>query len=327
MKARATPCQAVSFPSPEKECASNKRVSPPIAVETSPATEDQLKPLPEASRHWLTRRRFLGLSAASAAGVALYAGEISRHELSVEEHTLEMARLPDAFRGMRMVQVSDFHYADFTEPYFIRETVGRINQLRPDLVLMTGDFVSFGPLPIAWARRHAHGCAAILSEIECPLRYASLGNHDYVVGSEFVAGPLRENGIPVLMNAAAALERGGQRIWLAGLGSVCTGDADLARALPRAARNEPVILMAHEPDILPDVASKGVDLMLSGHTHGGQVRLPFLPLFHLPEYGQKYVEGLFRMGSTQLYVNRGIGAVGVPFRFRCPPEITVLTLA
>jgi predicted MPP superfamily phosphohydrolase len=194
------------------------------------------------------------------------------------------------------------------------------------MVLMTGDFVSFGPLPISWARQHAVGCAAILSGIECPLRYASLGNHDYVVGAEYVAGPLRENGIPVVINTAVPLERGSDRLWLAGLGSVCTGDADLARALSATAR-EPVILMAHEPDILPDVARSGVDLMLSGHTHGGQVRLPLLPLFHLPEYGRKYIEGLFRMGRTQLYVNRGIGAVGVPFRFRCPPEITVITLA
>jgi hypothetical protein len=301
-------------------------VSSPIAVETSPATEDHLKSQQEPRRHWLTRRRFLGLSAASAAGLALYAGEISRHELSVEEHTIQIARLPDAFRGMRIVQVSDFHYADFTEPFFVREVVRRINQLRPDMVLMTGDFVSFGPLPISWARRHAVGCAAILSGIECPLRYASLGNHDEIVGADYVAGPLRENSIPVLVNASVPLERRGQRIWLAGLGSACTGNADLKRALPKGTGNEPVILMAHEPDILPDVAGRGVDLMLSGHTHGGQVRLPFLPLFHLPVYGQKYIEGLFRMGDTQLYVNRGIGSVGMPFRFRCPPEITAITL-
>ncbi len=302
-------------------------MNPTIAVETSPATEDQPKALSEPPRRRLTRRRFLGLSAASAAGLALYAGEISRHELSVEEHTLKIARLPDAFHGMRIVQVSDIHYADYSEPFFVREIVRRINQLRPDLVVLTGDFVSFEPMPISFARRHAPGCAAILSGIECPLRYASLGNHDYVVGADYVAGPLRENGIPVLMNASVALERGGQRIWLAGLGSVCTGDDDLARALPRAAPNEPVLLMAHEPDILPDVAAKGVDLMLSGHTHGGQVCIPFLPPFHLPEYGRKYIEGLFRMGPTQLYVNRGIGAVGLPFRFRCPPEITVIALA
>lgn len=298
----------------------------PAAVETPPATEETLDSAPPPSRRWLTRRRFLGLTAASAAGLAFYAGEISRHELSLTEQTIHLANLPDAFRGMRIAQISDIHYADFTEAFFVRDVVQQVNRLRPDMVLMTGDFVSYMPMPISFARKHAPGCAAMLSGIECPLRYASLGNHDYIIGPEYVAAPLRENGIPVLMNKSVALERSGQRIWLAGLGSACTGDADL-NAIPRSENGEPVILMAHEPDILPDVAKHNVDLMLSGHTHGGQVRIPFLPLFHLPEYGQKYIEGRFGMGRTQLYVNRGIGAIGVPFRFRCPPEITVFTLA
>jgi len=269
----------------------------------------------------------MGLSAASAAGMALYAGEISRHELSVEEHTVHLTRLPDAFRGMRIVQVSDFHYAEFTEAWFLREMVRRINQLRADMVVLTGDFVSFGPMPKSWARRWMPACAAILSGIACPLRYASLGNHDYSVGVRYVAAPLREHGIPVLINSSQALERDGQRVWLAGLGSVCEFGADPDRAIPRAVSQEPVILLAHEPDILPDMARYNVDLMLSGHTHGGQVRIPFLPPIHLPPYGHRYVEGWFRSGPTQMYVNRGIGTTGVPFRLRCPPEITVITLA
>ena len=296
----------------------------PIAVESSPTAEDPLDIRPARPR--LTRRSFLGFSAASLAGLGLYAGEISRHELSIEEHTIHLARLPDAFRGLRIVQVSDFHYAEYTEAFFLREMVRQVNRLRPDLVVLTGDFVSFSPLPLSWARRHAAPCAAILSGLECPLRYASLGNHDYVVGADDVAQPLREHGIPVLMNAAVPVERGGQRLWLAGLGSVCTGNADLDRAIPPAASREPVILLAHEPDILPEVARHPVDLMLSGHTHGGQVRFPFVPPLFLPDNGKVYVEGLFRLGPTQLYVNRGIGAVGLPFRFDCPPEITVLTL-
>ena len=300
-------------------------MNPTIAVETSPATE--APPKLSLPRRRFTRRAFLRLSAASAVGLGLYAGEISRHDLSVEEHTVHLARLPDAFRGMRIVQVSDFHYADYTEAFFLREMVHRINALRPDMVLLTGDFVSYGPLPMSWARRHAVGCAAILSRIECPLRYASLGNHDEIVGARYVAEPLREHGIPVLINEATPLERDGQRLWLAGVGSACSEDAHPDEAIPRAAASEPVILMAHEPDILPEVARYNVDLMLSGHTHGGQVRIPFLPPMHLPEYGRRYVEGSFRLGGTQLYVNRGIGAVGLPFRFRCPPEITVITLA
>lgn len=277
----------------------------------------------------LTRRRFFQLSGAAAAGLALYAGEISRHELSLTQYNVQLPRLPDAFRGMRIVQVSDFHYAEYTESFFLRDVVRRVNQLKPDMVLMTGDFISYGPLPYSFARRRMVECAAIVSGIQCPLRYASLGNHDCMVGAQYVIGPLADHNIPVLDNRAIALERDGQRLWLAGLGSACCNDADPAAAIPKAVASggEAAIVMAHEPDILPEVARYNPDLMLSGHTHGGQVRLPFLPPFQLPDYGKHYVEGWFRQGPTQLYVNRGIGAVGVPFRLNCPPEITEYTLA
>lgn len=279
-------------------------------------------------RH-LTRRSFLTASAASLGGLALYAGEISRHEMSVEEHTIHLTRLPDAFRGMRIVQISDFHLDEFTEAFFLREMVRQVNGLRPDLVVLTGDFISYGPLPYSYARRRAPECASILSEIECPLRYAVEGNHDCIIGARYVTEPLKEHGIPTLTNRAVALERDGQRLWLAGLGSACCDNAHPETAIPRTASsgNEAVIVLAHEPDILPQIARYNADLMLSGHTHGGQVRFPFLPPLKLPELGQIYVEGLFRHGPTQLYVNRGIGAVGLPFRFNCPPEITVLMLA
>lgn len=298
-----------------------------ISLETTPAPTRERSGRPPARR--LTRRAFLGLSAASAVGLGLYATEISRHEIAIEEHTVHLARLADAFRGMRIVQASDFHYVDYTEPWFLREVVRRINTLRPDLVVLTGDFVTLFPHGRSFSRRHAPECAAILSGIECPLRYASLGNHDMYVGARYVINPLKEHGIPLLRNAALPLERDGKRLWLAGVGSACAGDVDLAKAIPQPSSHgsDAVVLMAHEPDILPEVARYNVDLMLSGHTHGGQVRLPFLPPFHLPEYGRNYVEGWFREGSTQMYVNRGIGAVGVPIRFRCPPEITVFTLA
>jgi hypothetical protein len=230
---------------------------------------------------------------------------------------------------MRIVQISDFHYEVFTEPFFLRDMVRRVNRLQPDMVLLTGDFITqvrhFHSMP----RQLMPKCAAILSEITCPLRYASLGNHDEGIGPRYVIGPLEEHGIPVLRNKAIPLERDGQRIWLAGVGSACEHDVHLDTAIPKASLrdNQPLILMAHEPDILPTVARYNVDLMLSGHTHGGQVRIPFLPPLILPPYGQVYVEGLFRHGPTQLYVNRGIGTVELPFRLFCPPEITVFTLA
>jgi predicted MPP superfamily phosphohydrolase len=171
-------------------------------------------------------------------------------------------------------------------------------------------------------------CASILSGIQCPLRYATLGNHDMMVGGRYVYGDLVSQGLPVLRNSAVPLERNGQRLWLVGLGSACARDADPDRAFPDSGvrDREAMIVLAHEPDILPEIARYNPGLMLSGHTHGGQVCIPLLPPAFLPQYGKHYVQGWFRCGSTQLYVNRGIGTIGVPFRVNCPPEITVLTL-
>jgi hypothetical protein len=133
----------------------------------------------------------------------------------------------------------------------------------------------------------------------------------------------------VLANSLVPLERNGQRIWLAGIKDVLEGKPDLDAALPaRKSEHEPVILLAHEPDFADYAVGRQVDLVLSGHTHGGQILLPLLPPLFLPDMGIKYVHGLFRMrDGMQLYVNRGIGAVTLPFRFRCQPEITVITLA
>jgi hypothetical protein len=237
---------------------------------------------------------------------------------------------------MRIAQISDIHYFEWTETFFLHEVVDHINSLKPDMVVLTGDFVTYGP--IRWpsqdahkrfALRHMPACASILGGIQCPLRYATLGNHDMMVGGRYIYGDLENQGLPVLRNKAIPLERNGQHLWLVGLGSACAADADPDRAIPESAvrDKEAMIVLAHEPDILPEIAKYGPGLMLSGHTHGGQVRIPFLPPAFLPEYGKKYVEGWFRYGSTQLYVNRGIGTIGVPLRVNCPPEITLLTLA
>jgi len=161
------------------------------------------------------------------------------------------------------------------------------------------------------------------------LRYAIMGNHDVLVGTDAVTDALVTHGIPVLANSSVPLERDGRRVWLAGIQDALQGRPHLAAALP-AGRNperEPVILLAHEPDFADHAVGHQIALTLSGHTHGGQVRLPLLPPLLLPDMGRKYVKGLFRLrDGMQLYVNRGIGAVNLPFRFRCPPEITVLTL-
>ena len=292
---------------------------PPVLIEAPTTAPSSL----------LTRRAFLGLAGGAAVGMGLYAGEHGRHQLELERRTIGIAGLPEAFAGFRIAQISDVHLAEYTEPWFVERAVHEVNALKPDLVLITGDFICMGPLNRRDSEAYIPMAAQLLSKIECPRRYGVLGNHDWMVNGDMVIEDMGAVGIPILRNANVPLERDGARVWIAGIMDALSWESDVEKSLPtHAAKDkEPVILMAHEPDILPAVARLNqVDLMLSGHTHGGQVRLPLLPPLILPPLGKRYVEGHFRMGRTQLYVNRGIGAVGLPFRFRCPSEVTELTL-
>jgi predicted MPP superfamily phosphohydrolase len=283
----------------------------------------------ETDRKLVTRRNFLRLAAGSAAGMALYAGEISRHELDTVHQTIHLAGLPDSFAGFRIAQISDFHFEEYTEPLFLKEIVHRVNEAKPDLVVLTGDFVSSGPLPHHDSIGMGHRCAELLKRLDCPVRYAILGNHDALVGAQAITEALEGNQIPVLADTYVPLEREGRRIWLAGMKDVLEQRPSLTAALPKARdpRHEPLILLSHEPDFADYALGHDIALTLSGHTHGGQIRIPFVRPLILPDLVRRYVDGLFRLpDGMQLYVNRGIGAVGLPFRFRCPAEITLLSL-
>jgi predicted MPP superfamily phosphohydrolase len=283
----------------------------------------------ETGKRVFSRRNFFRLAAGSAVGMALYAGEISRHELDTVARTIQISGLPESFAGFRIAQISDFHFEEYTESLFLKEVVHRVNEAAPDLVVLTGDFVSSGPLPRRASIGMGHRCAEILSQLACPARYAILGNHDALVGAKAISEALEVNGIPVLADTYVPLEREGGRIWLAGMKDALEQRPRLSEALPKARdpRQEPLILLAHEPDIADYAVGHDIALMLSGHTHGGQIRIPFLPPLVLPDLGRRYLDGLFHLSDgMQLYVNRGIGAVGVPFRFRCPAEITLFTL-
>jgi hypothetical protein len=263
------------------------------------------------------------------AGLALYGGEVERHWIDIVHRDIFIAGLPDQFDGMTIAQLSDIHLDEYTEPFLLREAVDDINRLKPDMVLLTGDYVSYEVLSRKNTLEAAWTCAGMLAKIACPQKYAILGNHDLMVGGDAIAEAIAKNGIPVLRNACLPIERNGARIWLAGLDDPVMGRPDPDRAIPASIRSltrEPVLLMCHAPDFIDTLArhpvSRSVALVLSGHTHGGQVRLPLVGALHLPPGGRKYVEGWFPVGDMQLYVNRGIGSVGVPFRFDCRPEIT-----
>jgi predicted MPP superfamily phosphohydrolase len=277
----------------------------------------------------LTRRNFLIGSGAAAAGLALYSGEIARHELEIVNRPIAINNLPAPFHGYRIVQLSDIHLDEYTEPFFLERIVKNVNTLAPDLVLLTGDFITHGSLTFVAGGHAIRRCAEILTTLTAPLRYAILGNHDVAFNAATVVNALNAHGTPVLVNQYLPIERNGARLWLCGVDDPGTSYPNLDLTIPEKP-DGPVILMAHEPDYADEVVAyprgRLVDLMLSGHSHGGQVRLPFLGPLVLPPMAERYPEGHYRFNQMQLYVNRGIGTVGLPFRLNCPPEITVLTL-
>jgi hypothetical protein len=281
----------------------------------------------------VSRRSFLKGALCGAGGLALYAGEFERHWIEVVHQKIEIRGLAADFEGMTIAQLSDIHLDEFTEPFLLREAIDAINRARPDLVLLTGDYVSAQVLPPKLTDDAAWQCGKMLSSLECKQRYAIFGNHDVWAGERHVGEALTNHGMTVLRNAYVPIERGGSRLWLAGLDDPCDGKPDPDLAIPARIRNvanEPVILMCHAPDYVDVLrmhpAGQAAALVLSGHTHGGQVQLPLLGPLWLPPGGRKYVEGLFHLGTTQLYVNRGIGSVGAPIRFNCRPEITLFKL-
>ena len=275
----------------------------------------------------VTRRGFL--LGAAGTGLALYSGTHGRHEFEIIHRTFAIRNLPDAFVNFRIVQISDIHLEEYTEAWFLEKMVAEVNALAPDLVLLTGDFVSRGPQAETVAWNAAGVCAEILSGLKAPQRFAILGNHDVAVDARRVIQPLEAHGTPVLVDSFYPLERNGDRIFLAGSNSAGTTKPNLNLSVPANPR-APVILMVHEPDYADCVVQHPrfplVDLMLSGHSHGGQIRLPLLGPLVLPPMGKKYIAGHYQFDHMQLYVNRGIGTVGLPFRLNCPAELTHITL-
>jgi uncharacterized protein len=207
-----------------------------------------------------------------------------------------------------------------------------VNSLHPDLIVLTGDFVTVSLFnrnkPDKPAAAMAEPCSLLLRQMQARHGlWAVLGNHDFYSDPDRVTSALSAQGIRVLRNQSAAIEANGARFWLSGVGDVLGEAADLTATLHDVPEDEATVLLAHEPDYADDVAQqRRVDLQLSGHTHGGQVRFPFLPPLYLPDMGKKYVSGLYKVGALTLYTNQGLGTYGLPVRLNCPPEITLLTL-
>lgn len=276
----------------------------------------------------LSRRKFLKALGQVTLGYSLlgagtyrYSTVVETEWLAVERVTVPIKRLKPGLEGFKIVQVSDVHLHPFTQIDFVREAVAMANRLNPDVIVLTGDYVleradSVYELAPALAQLEArHGVFTVL------------GNHDVWLDAGVVQSGLQEAGLPVLNNRGVALGVGREQLFLAGLEDGWSGRPDLRAALADRPAEAPVVLLLHEPDFADAVARDGrVSLQLSGHSHGGQVRLPGLGAPILPAYGRKYDQGLNRVAGMWVYTNRGLGVVGPPVRFNCRPEITEITL-
>ncbi len=246
----------------------------------------------------------------------------------VVRQDIGLPRWPERLNGFTIALLSDFHYDPVFSVHPIKAAAEMVNGLHPDLVVLTGDFVSepwFGPT--AKGAAAAEPCAELLRGIKAPHgSWGVMGNHDASTDPRRVTAALQSAGIQVLLNQATPVESNGARFWLSGVNDVAEGKADLAASLHPIPTGEAVVLLAHEPDFADYVARHPVDLQLSGHSHGGQIRLPFVPPLYLPMLGRKYIWGRYQIGNLTLYTNPGLGTIRIPARLNCPPEITLLTL-
>jgi uncharacterized protein len=247
-------------------------------------------------------------------------------EPQVTETDIWVRRLDPAYEGLRIVHLSDIHHSLYTPLEDIENAVHLANQAHPDIVALTGDYVTFSPGYIWPVARALGGLRARLGV------FAVLGNHDFQVDPNQITRALQAHGIDVLRNSHRSLRdypglgQGSRGLWIIGIDDLWWRADDLRAAMRSISQQHPKLLLCHNPLGIYQAAARGIDFVLSGHTHGGQVRLPVVKSLYRSRLGQRFVEGWNRLDDTQIYVNRGIGKVLLPIRVSCPPEIACFRL-
>ncbi len=226
--------------------------------------------------------------------------------------------LRESQHGIKVLHLSDIHADDWTPSVVIERAVRLARQEEPDLVVLTGDFVTRFPEALLPAAR-------ALGNLRAPLGvFACLGNHDVWHGRRKIPETLQQLGVRTLINEAVRVQAPGGPLWIAGLDSAWGGRPDLKTTLRHWNANEPTLVLLHEPDTADRLAAQKLAVtQFAGHTHGGQVRAPFWGALQTPHLGHKYVRGHHQTGDVHLYVNAGLGTMGVPFRFLCRPEVSL----
>ncbi|HMP66589.1 MAG TPA: metallophosphoesterase [Pyrinomonadaceae bacterium] len=251
--------------------------------------------------------------------VARYAID-EANSLSLEHVEIRLSRLPKKLDGFRIIHLSDIHHSPFTSLEHIERAVKVSNRLKPDMFVLTGDYVSHEP-------EYIRPVADVLGRLRAEFgTYACLGNHDHWTDVEQVTSSLRGAGIDVLVNEGTRFEARGAAFWLAGVDDHMVGRTDLPAALKGSYPDEMKLLLAHNPIIFRQCVKNSIDLTLSGHTHGGQVKVRTRTPKDRLIPRRRLSAGLHRRKESQIYITRGIGTVVLPVRYQCPPEISLLEL-
>lgn len=258
-------------------------------------------------------------------GIAIWAFFIEPNRLVTRYETIHIDRWPGEFSDLKIAVLSDIHAGGrFIDDRKLRLIVERTNELNPDLIVILGDFISGG--------RDNHAMdpevfAPVLKDFRAPLGvYTVLGNHDWWFDGVRVRNALEANGIKVLENEVARIDACGRSLWLLGLADLWTRTPRVEPTIQKVPEGETIIALAHNPDIFPQLPER-VPLFLAGHTHGGQVRLPFIgTMVHTSDFGDRYEAGHVFENGHHLFVTTGIGTSIIPVRFRVPPEIVLLTV-
>ena len=284
----------------------------------------------------LNRRAFIKHSLRLSVLTSLCVGYAGRNDLKTEYVQLNFSNLPPSFNGFRIVQISDLHASFWVGERYLKQVIHKINELEKDVVVITGDFIT-GAVNDFWKRWMPvakQDYLAMLMDVLKTLtkgpKMAVLGNHDQWDGIKTerrLVCELENIGATVLRNRSMPLVRGKEKIYIAGTDDVWFS-YDLTKALRDIPRNAFKILLSHSPDVNTDINKEmKIDLTLCGHTHGGQVNIPYLSHHVLPiDNAARYIAGLVKEPYGYTYVNRGIGTLVFPFRIAAPPEITCIKL-
>lgn len=274
----------------------------------------------------MDRRDFLRIAGITVgggvlAGTTYLLANDESQEPVVDQVPIPIQNLHPDLEGFTILLMTDFHLYPMTQPELIERAVIIANSLDADLIALTGDYV--------WRQLDAiDELAPILAKLNAKHGvYSTLGNHDYWLNAEVITETMERSGLPILVNQGLSIQHGNGTLYLGGLDDGWSGNPDLGATLAGVPAGAPVFLLCHEPDLADQISlDNRVTLQLSGHTHGGQIRIPGIGALVLPYLGRKYDFGMYKVNDMLLYTNRGIGVISEPVRYNCPPEITQFVL-